>query len=296
VRAVFIYNPVATACPRNLEGMIRERFPAAAVWTTEGPRDGERLGARAVEEGAEVVVACGGDGTFREVATAVDRRATLGLVPVGTVNLLALALGVPGSPSEALAMLEQGKPTAVYPGRCVPGGGVDGTLFFLCVSAGPDADVVHAVAGEKRVLGRYAYPLRFATRLLRPVPDALHWEAGGRGGRCGQFLALRLHHYAGAYRVSETCSPFSPGLELVAVGGGRRSVVAFFVDVLRSRIRPRSRVVRVRADLATLELPGPGRFQVDGDPFTARRLTLRAEHSPVRVVLPPAPNSPAALP
>lgn len=284
MRAVFVYNPAAARCSADLESRIRRRFPAAAAWATRGPGDGARLGARAVEEGAELVVACGGDGTFREVATGVGARAALGLVPVGTVNLLAAELDLPSNPEDALAVVERGRQRRVYPGLCTPDGGGEATLFFLCVSVGPDADAVHAVRGEKRLLGRYAYALRFAFRVLRPVPDVVAWQREGATGRCGQLLALRLPHYAGNYRVSETCSLFAPGLEVVAVHGGRPRLAAFLLRALRDRVGPVRGVHRFSAQELTVRLPAPGKLQVDGDPLTAPGFSVSAVGAPLRVV------------
>jgi len=285
VRAVFVVNPASASCPRDLGDRIGRRFPGALVWETRGPGDGSRLGARAVEEGAELVVACGGDGTFREVATAVGARATLGLVPVGTVNVLARELRLPRNPDDALAVAASGAAKEVFPGRCVPEGGGEGTLFFLCVSAGPDADAVHAVGREKRWIGRYAYALRFALRFLGPLQDDLAWSTGESAGRCAQFLALKLPHYAGRYRISRSCSPCAPGLEAVAVAGGRARLLRFFAHALASRVRPLTGVTRLAAADLTLRLPPHGRFQVDGDAFTAPSVRLVAEAEPVRVMV-----------
>ncbi len=284
MRRAFVVNPASASCPGDLGERILRRFPGAAVWETRCPGDGSRLGARAVEEGAELVAACGGDGTFREVASAVRDRATLGLVPVGTVNLLARELGLPRDPEGALGALEAGTPREIFPGRCEPEGGA-ATLFFLCVTAGPDADAVHAVGRDKRLLGRTAYALRFALRLLRPVPDDLGWSAGDASGRCGQFLALKLPRYAGRFRLSEICSAFAPGLEAVAVAGGRGRVLRFYADALVSRVRPLPGTTRLPASDLALRLPPPGRFQVDGDAFSARSVRLVAEARPVRVLV-----------
>lgn len=290
MRRAFVVNPASASCPPDLPERILRRFPGAWLGRTRGPGDGGCQAALALEAGAEVVVACGGDGTFREVATAVAaaESATLGIVPVGTVNLLAAELGIPRDLDGALGVVEQGRATQVYAGRCSPEGGEE-TLFFLCMSAGPDADAVNAVGREKRVLGRFAYALRFASRMLRPVEDGVAWEARDRAGwrgRCAQFLCLNLPHYAGRYRVSDSVSPFSPGLEAVAVTGGRVRVLRFFGDALGSRSRPRPGVIRFPANELTLRLPPHGRFQVDGDPFTAPVVRLTVRPDPLRVLAP----------
>ncbi|MDW7709178.1 MAG: diacylglycerol kinase family protein [Deferrisomatales bacterium] len=289
LRRAFVVNPASAGCPRDLGGRILRRFPGARVRQTRGPGDGGSQAALAVEEGARVLVACGGDGTVREVATAAAAAgATLGLVPVGMVNLLASELGLPRGVEGALQVVEEGRTVDVYPGRCEPQGGTE-TLFFLCVTAGPDADAVHAVGRDKRFLGRYAYGLRFALRLLRPLTDEVAWDEGGaagRRGRCAQFLCLKLPHYAGRYRVSEAVSPYRPGLEAVAVAGGRGRVLRFFAAALGGRVRPLRGVSRFPVTDVVLHLPGHGRFQVDGDPFTAPAVRLTAGRDPLRVLAP----------
>ncbi|MEE1324443.1 MAG: diacylglycerol kinase family protein [Bifidobacteriaceae bacterium] len=59
-------------------------------------KDGYTCGREAIAAGANVVVACGGDGTVRTVATAVaGTDCALGVIPIGTANLFARNLGIP---------------------------------------------------------------------------------------------------------------------------------------------------------------------------------------------------------
>jgi diacylglycerol kinase family enzyme len=197
------------------------------VWTTQGPGHALELARRALAEGVDPagrVVACGGDGTFREVATAVGSQRCLGLVPTGTVNLVAAELGIPQGLEKALEVLTHGEPVPIYPGVAEVEGA--STFFFIGVSAGPDADAVHRVGPrEKKRLGRYAYAAAFVRRLGAPVTPDVRWDGDGRRGTCAQFIALRMPRYGGRYRISETCSLFGPGLEAVCVDGARWGVL-----------------------------------------------------------------------
>jgi diacylglycerol kinase family enzyme len=283
-KRAFVVNPAAGRRPAGFAEVLRGRFPAASVRITEAPGDGERLALRALEEGAEAVVACGGDGTFREVASAVGGRATLGFVPLGTVNLMALGLGIPTDPDRALEVVEAGQTAAVYGGRCRPDEQPEPRLFFIGVSAGPDADAVHAVGAAKRLLGRYAYAQRFLARLLRRVPGEIRCDWGEGERAFGQLLVLRSPYYGGPFRVSERLSLRRPGLEVLGVEGSRRAVARLFWDAFRSRVRERQGSTRREVEKVRLSLPKPGRCQIDGDPLTARRLTLWADREPLRVL------------
>jgi diacylglycerol kinase family enzyme len=288
VKRAFIVNPIATQCPPDLGARILRAFPEARVWVTERAGDAGGLARCALTEGFaedDLVVACGGDGTFREVAEVVGRRVHVGIVPVGTVNLVARTLGIPGEVDGALTALATGRPAEIFPGRCVLNGRPDGRPFFIAVSVGPDADADHAVGPVgKRLLGRYIYPLHLVLRLTRPVRPDVHYEADGVPGRCGQLIALRMPCYGGDYRISETASLFHPNLELVTVARGRLGVLRLFWDAARSRVTARAGIQRASVTAVHTTVPGPGRLQIDGDPFVARDLTITADAAPVRVI------------
>src|SRR5690349_4086155 len=74
---------------------------------TAGPGDATRLAREIAAAGwSDTVLAFGGDGAVREVAEGLlGSEVTLGILPGGTVNLLAQALGLPGDPVAAAAAL-----------------------------------------------------------------------------------------------------------------------------------------------------------------------------------------------
>ena len=102
-RVGIIWNPAKTT-RHELESALDEAIAAAAsdveaLWFETSEDDaGQGAAARAIEAGADVVVVAGGDGTVRAVAehlAEADTVVELGIVPLGTGNLLARNLGVP---------------------------------------------------------------------------------------------------------------------------------------------------------------------------------------------------------
>ncbi len=118
----------------------------------------------------------GGDGTINVLLNqSMPAHMTLGVVPMGTVNALARALGIPINPEDAVRFLLKAKPRAMNLG-CV-----NGERLFLCFAGvGFDAAVVHDVGGAfKRVGGRLAYLAAgvasvFALRRIVPFTLELH--------------------------------------------------------------------------------------------------------------------------
>lgn len=138
----FIFNPRSGHNARNprLLHHTREFIAAhrldATVVATERPRHATELARRAVDEGCDVVVAVGGDGTMNEVGTAlVGTAATLGLIPCGSGNGLGRHLGIPSPGRGAFRTLLQGRP------RLIDTGTANGHPFFNAMGLGFDAEI-----------------------------------------------------------------------------------------------------------------------------------------------------------
>lgn len=116
--------------------------------------------ANAVAAGAERVVVAGGDGTVHHAARALlqrppDGRPPLGIVPLGTANDLATAIGLPRDPVQALHAALEAEPLWVDVGRC------NGEAFVNGLSAGLGAVATRKASPDlKSALGAVAYLLR----------------------------------------------------------------------------------------------------------------------------------------
>jgi diacylglycerol kinase family enzyme len=137
--------------------------PPLVLPTTPG-ETGSAQARRAVAADADLVIAVGGDGTFRacaEVLAGTD--VALAVVPVGSANLTANALDLPSRTSAALRVAFEGRD------RRIDLGVADGITFAAMAGIGLDAAVVGATSGVlKRLGGWTAYAVAAAGQVLRP--------------------------------------------------------------------------------------------------------------------------------
>ena len=123
---------------------LRDEHGAATVRLTRDSGQATEFAHQAAEDGYELVVAAGGDGTLNEVingiAPHVD-RVRVGLIPLGTGNDFARSLNLPASVEECIAVLRRGRVRAVDLVRVTNGG----VRYMLNVSAGGFSGTV----GEK---------------------------------------------------------------------------------------------------------------------------------------------------
>src|ERR671911_1102335 len=158
--AVIIGNPEAGGV--RYEGRLKRCAEilssgglAVEVWPTEQPQHATELATLA---GARLVVAAGGDGTVNEVVNGLKTDATLGILPLGTANVLARELGLPLNPEAACKRVIAGKERLIDVGVATDRKGRE--RRFTCMAGmGFDAHVVNEVTPRlKQYLKILAFP------------------------------------------------------------------------------------------------------------------------------------------
>ena len=151
--AVIINTTAGTGCPPEWLAQLRERFASHGLQAEMHPvAQGSEIAPavqRALERGAQTVVAGGGDGTISAVAgLLVGTGAALGVLPLGTLNHFAKDLGIPLERDEAVALIAGGDV------RQVDVGEVNGRIFINNSSLGLYPDIVRDREQRQRRLGR----------------------------------------------------------------------------------------------------------------------------------------------
>lgn len=185
VRARLILNPAAGADTADdqagvLNERLSSRFGAMEIVLTSGPGDAEAAARRAVGDGCTMLFVGGGDGTLNEVLNGVVREnalasTTFGIIPLGTGNDFAKAVGLPLDFDQALATLLRNERVEVDVGR------VNGRCFVNTSGAGFIAEVSEAVTPQmKTIAGRLAYLVGGAQALMEfePVDMSLSTQPG----------------------------------------------------------------------------------------------------------------------
>jgi len=147
-RALFIVNPISGG--KNKRGFVErvrndldgELYDAEFVFT-EYAGHAYQLAKEAVEERYDLVVAVGGDGTINEIASALNgTETTLGIIPEGSGNGLALYLGIPINERAAVRRLNR------FDQMTIDSGLINGRAFFNMAGIGFDASVSDRFAND----------------------------------------------------------------------------------------------------------------------------------------------------
>jgi diacylglycerol kinase family enzyme len=157
VRVLVVSNPRATMTTARQRDVLVHALAADAkleVEETANRGHAAALACRAMRDGVDVVVALGGDGTVNEVVNGLltdgvhPEVPALGVVPGGSTNVFARALGLPNDPVEATSVLIDALATGRS--RRIGLGLADDRYFLFTAGLGYDAAVVQAVEAHRR--------------------------------------------------------------------------------------------------------------------------------------------------
>lgn len=291
MRVLVISNPRATATTVRQRDVLVHALAADAkleVEETANRGHAAALACRAMRDGVDVVVALGGDGTVNEVVNGLLTDGVhsdvprLGIVPGGSTNVVARALGLPNDPVEATSVLIDAMSADRW--RHIGLAQADDRWFVFAAGLGYDAAVVAAVEAHRR-RGRtstHALYVRTAVRTYfeqdRRRP-AITLEFPDGSVISGIYLALVTNcdpwTFLGERPVSPTPrASFDTGLDVYTrTRMGVAGIVLSATRMIAAPNRGKRFGSRMEHDLTefTLRAERPLPFQVDGDALEERR-------------------------
>lgn len=240
-KAVFLYNPVAGR--GNRRAAIIEAAAhrwAEAGYTTElvpttGPQSAPAQAREILLAGCDVLIACGGDGTVHEVLqpfVETQTQAALGIIPLGTGNVVARNLRLPSDPLAAAERQLSFAPRRISCG-VVRSTLADGSSFsrYFAAAAGVGLHakmLFDANALRKNRGGMNAYYIAGYRAMFRdPMPpfnvEVTSPDGSTRTLQGYEVLAMKVAHLAGAFiRWCPGGSLLSPSLQILVVQTDRR--------------------------------------------------------------------------
>jgi diacylglycerol kinase (ATP) len=217
---------------------------------------------RALEAGAELVFAWGGDGTVRRCAGELaGEDACLAVIPAGTANLFAANFGIPRDVEEAVAVGLHGERRRYDVGR------FKGERFAVMAGVGFDAAMIRGADDLKERLGRMAY-VWSGSRNLRQAGFEAGIEVDGAEwfvGRATCILAGNVGEVFGGVEVFPDARPDDGRLDLGVVTA--EGAVQWVRTLARTAAgtaakSPFVRVTQARA--VKVELDRKVRYELDG--------------------------------
>jgi YegS/Rv2252/BmrU family lipid kinase len=297
---LLILNPTAG---RRRHGLVKAvvKHVRSAGWTvdiveTAAAGDARRIAATCDAHRYGVIAVAGGDGTINEVVNGLagrsDETPPVGIVPLGTANVLAHELGLGFSAAAIARTMMSGRELLMQPGEADAGGGT--RCFSLMAGAGFDAKVVAGVSTRlKRRWGRAAYVWRSLVEARKYRPVRYRVEIDGIAHEASSVIVTRSRHYAGPYIVAPDAMLGDPLLHVCLFERwGRSHTIRYGIALLLGRL-PRTFGYRVvtgcTVKVSVLSDAGEHRVQpvqIDGDNALTLPVSIGLSAGAVRLLQP----------
>ncbi|GGU22173.1 YegS/Rv2252/BmrU family lipid kinase [Nocardioides albus] len=288
-----VLNPIKVESVEQFKTMVNAmaeesgwRAPTWHLTTIEDPGTGMARAAQA--EGADLVLVCGGDGTVREVCSALAGTGiAVGIVPGGTGNLLARNLSIPLYIRAAIDVALTGQDQAIDLVE-VSGDNLEDTNFLVMAGMGFDAAIMSGVNEDiKKRIGWMAYVLSAFKSLMFP---AMRLEISVDGGEFTRHRARTV--VVGNVGYLQANMPLLPA---AALDDGLVDVVLLYpqrfwswvplaVRVLSKRPRTDNLINRMTGASVVIRTNHDQPRQLDGDTISEGR-ELRMQCLPGRLLV-----------
>lgn len=225
--ASIIFNPVSgggkSSRLRHLEearGILAAAGIEADLRPTAAPGQGGEIAARAISDGSQLIIACGGDGTLNEIVNGMPgSKVPIALLPAGTANILAKELGIPWNIPRAAALIPRGNLRRIALGR-ITHGATDSIAnvpryFVVVAGAGADGALVHALnPSVKQRAGIVAYWMEGLKQLVRYKFPQFRVTTSENETVATLVIVGRTKHYGGPFRITRGADLFAEEFEL----------------------------------------------------------------------------------
>ncbi|MEM9289057.1 MAG: diacylglycerol kinase family protein [Pseudomonadota bacterium] len=302
-----IYNPIAGRRKQSriadIVARLRSNGLAVTVQPTTGPGHAIDLAhAIAGAQSSDVIVAAGGDGTISECATGLlnvldeglsdDLLPPLGILPMGTANVMAHDLGIITiggiARRKITRMLMRGDVRSLRLGQVE--NALERRAFVMMVGAGFDGDVVAAInPAIKKRWGKLAYVQAGLAAFVAGPNGGARLETNGQPTSVSHWIIVTNgQHYAGGYRLTRRTSLSRHTLAAFAVRGKSRAALARANMCLGANLfdTPFNAQSHVSDRFRIAPANKTCFVEVDGDYFGLAPVDISIAEKPIKILVP----------
>lgn len=290
MKAAVIYNPQAgrshgERAAWTVEGYLLAHGMEVELYATKEPGDATRIAAETSSQ-ANIIVAVGGDGTVNEVVNGMaGGNAALGIVPAGTVNVLALELGIPFQVERACEILVAQKTLEMDLGKA------NDRRFVLMMGAGIDAlTILNIDPKAKKRFRELAFVSTGLKQGFAQPPQPFLVQVNGEEHRVTFLVAGNSRYYGGRFGLTTDADPTDGLLDILMFKGTTvASLGVFWLGVPTGLHLHHRDVTYVRSESAYVRPLDEAHvvwYQTDGELAGSLPATVSIDHRALKILVP----------
>ena len=273
-KIAIIFNPKAGSGGEAMLDRIVQKLSSTnkvELFETRAKGDATRI-AKAETEHFDIIVAAGGDGTVNEVVNGIGTNTLLGIIPVGTANVISREAGITNNVDHICKTINEGIAKKIY----IPT--VNNQKFILMVGIGYDAQVVHNINPKlKKIFGKFIFAFEALKQFFRLKEFNISVKADGQMHVGNWVLVSNAKHYAGSFAITSHSTIFNNNLVCyVFYDLTKLKFLRCLWSILVNKDLSKSKhIYTIHSDELLIESDAQSPVQCDGEKFS---------HLPIKIV------------
>lgn len=268
---VFIMNPISgtvkkAGIPALIEKHLDKEKFAFSIECTEHAGHATEIAAKAREDGTDIVVAIGGDGTVNEVGRALTGSATaMGILPCGSGNGLARHLMLPMDMKKAIGVINECEVHDLDYGL------IAGHPFFCTCGMGFDAfiSMKFAQAGKRGAVTYLENVLKVGLK-YQPETYAVDYEEGSFRQKAFLISCANASQYGNNAYIAPQASMSDGLLDVIVMDPiDMLDAPQISIDMFNKTLNKNTKIKTFKSKRLSIHREAPGYIHYDGDPVMA---------------------------
>ena len=287
----FIINPLHSKGIKKLKSLIKTKFTSdkydVNILISEYKGHAIKLAKKALYNKANIVVACGGDGTINEIGQSLVKTSVLlGIIPLGSGNGFARHFNIPKNLNNALNIISENFSTIIDVGK------INNTFFFNNFGLGLEARFIHEYS-KKEIRGLKGYILSFFKTIPSFKKQKIEIEFNNRKKKLFPFFFLVSNTSQQGYNFSITPKAKANDGKLELVYTENNSLLVLFYNLIISLLIKRKSFQLLKySELNKISITKindtPFCLQIDGEilNINKKKIVLELVPKSLRVIVP----------
>ena len=283
----FIYNPTAGKGKAQrfreaIEAKLEAQGVAYTFWETRAVRDAVRIARELTQKGETDIIAMGGDGTINEVLNGLEdpSKVNLGLIPCGSGNDFAAAIGLPNTPEGSLDIILNEQPKYTDYMDC------SGVRGLNVIGAGIDVEVLKRCYKAKVLKGSLNY---FVSMLISVMKFRFYHFNAKMNGKSADHTGLIVcacngRRFGGGISICPD-AVFDDGLlDVVMVENVTRIMIpGALVRLIMGKLLKWKNTVHERAPRLEVQFMPAATIQIDGELYDDLPFDVKVVHNSLKM-------------
>lgn len=266
----------------QIQNTLKGMGISAEIAESRSAKESTDIALKCAQDSYDLVIAAGGDGTINSVVNGLaGSQTTLGVIPLGTVNLTALGLNIPFDIEPACQIIKRGNIQKIDLGK------INNKFFVDICGVGFDAYVIHQTnSALKKKLGFIAYILNGLKNIIRYPFHSIHISIDGNAFQSGSIVIIgNFKYYSASVLIADNAKPDDGLLDVVIFRKkDALSLLRYIWNLQRGSLILLPDVQYVQGKQIVIQKRGHHKIHIDGEYYGKTPAEITVAPSALKVV------------